>query len=53
MIEHAPASGWIVSGFQYVVALWVWTVIVLLNGAIRSAYQPEPDPIRSSGPVDR
>jgi hypothetical protein len=46
------ASGWIVTGFQYVAALWIWVVVVLLNGFIRSLYQPEPDPIRPSGPID-
>ena len=45
-------SGWIITGFQYVALLWIWVVGVLLNGLMRSLYQPEPDPVRPPGPID-
>jgi len=46
------ASGWIVTGFQTISALWVWTTLALLHGLVRSLTRPEPDRIRTSGPVD-
>ena len=41
----------VLSGFQVVMALWAWAVIVLLHAAWRSLLGvPEQDPIRESGP---
>lgn len=52
MMHEAPAAaGWIVSGFQSIVALWVWIAIVLIHGLWRSVAKPDPDTIRSSGPT--
>ena len=44
-------TGWIITGFQAQVFVWCWTVFVLSYGLYRSFTKPEPDPIRSSGPV--
>lgn len=44
-------SGWIVSGFQAIVTLWIWVAAVFLYGLWRSTSQAEPDPIRPSGPT--
>lgn len=49
--EAEHLAGWIITGFQYVVALWVWVAVVLLYGLWRSAARPEPDAIRPSGPT--
>ena len=38
------------SGFQVVVALWAWAVVVLSHALWRSLLGPEQDPIRESGP---
>ena len=51
MSQEISTVGWIISGFQTIVALWIWVAVVLLNGLIRSLYQPEPDPIRQPGPI--
>jgi hypothetical protein len=51
-MSHEPSTlGWIISGFQFIVFLWIWVVVVLLGGLIRSLYRPEPDPIRPPGPI--
>ena len=52
-MTHAaePTSGWIISGFQAIVFLWVWVAVALLYGLWRSAAKPDPDPIRPSGPT--
>jgi hypothetical protein len=52
MGAEAPSVGWIVDGFEAVVALWFWAVVVLLYAAWRAVQGPETDPIRPSGPVD-
>jgi len=44
-------TGWIITGFQAQVFVWCWIVFVLLYGVYRSLTRPDPDPIRSSGPV--
>ena len=46
-----PVTGWIISGFQYVLALWVWSALIALFGLWRSMVKPDPDPIRPSGPT--
>ena len=45
----AEAVG-MISGFQAVLALWAWALIVALHAAWRSMLGPEQDPIRESGP---
>jgi len=46
-------AGWMINGFQSMVVLWCWTVLVLVHGlAYRSLRRPEPDPLRPSGPID-
>jgi len=47
--EHA---GWFITGFQAMVALWAWLLIVLLHCVFRLWSHPGADPIRPSGPVD-
>ena len=49
--EAEPVSGWIISGYQYVWALWIWAAIVVLFGLWRSMLKPDPDPIRPAGPT--
>ena len=46
--DHA---GWFISGFQAIVALWAWVLIVLLHCVFRLWSRPGADPIRPSGPV--
>ena len=48
-MESQP--GWIVTGYQAIVTLWVWVAAVLLYGLWRSTAQSDPDPIRPSGPT--
>jgi len=48
----ATTAGWILSGYQAFVVLWVWVACVLLYGLWRSAVRPEPDAIRASGPTN-
>jgi hypothetical protein len=45
-------TGWVVTGFQSVVALWVWGVLVLLHALWRALHGPETDAIRPAGPGD-
>jgi len=40
-----------ISGFQATVVLWAWAGVVLLHAAFRAALDPEPDPVRDSGPI--
>jgi hypothetical protein len=52
-MNHTPTlTGWIPTGFQCMVLIWAWLAAVVLNGLLRSVYQPEPDPVRRSGPID-
>lgn len=44
-------SGWMLTGFQAQVGLWVWVVLVLLYGFYRSLTGSDPDTIRPAGPV--
>ena len=46
--ELAPIS--ILSGFQALIALGVWVAAVVLYALYRSVLDPQPDPIRPSGP---
>jgi hypothetical protein len=46
--EH---TGWVINGFQAMVALWAWVLIVLLYCVFRLWNRPAADPIRASGPV--
>ena len=41
----------IVSAYQAWVALVIWVVVMLLHGLFRSFLRPDPDPIRSAGPL--
>lgn len=43
--------GWMPTGYQAMVSLAVWIGIVVAHAAWRSVARPEPDAIRSSGPV--
>jgi len=43
-------TGWAINGFQAVVVLWGWMVLVLLHAAWRALQGPDTDPIRPSGP---
>jgi hypothetical protein len=45
-------AGWIISGFQAIVGLWIWVAAVLLYGLWRSTAKSDPDPIRPSGPTN-
>lgn len=49
--EIETATGWMISGFQYWAALWVWVGAVLLYGLWRSVVRTGQDPIRRSGPT--
>lgn len=51
MHEVEAPAGWIVSGFQAVVILWIWVAAALLHGLWRSVAKPDPDAIRSAGPT--
>ncbi len=44
-------AGWMVSGFDAMVALGVWGVIVLAYGLWRSLGGGEQDEIRPAGPL--
>jgi hypothetical protein len=50
MSAETSLTGWVITGFQTVAALWVWVVIMLLHAVWRSLHGPETDPIRPSGP---
>ena len=52
MDTTATGTGWWLSGFQSIAALWAWAVLVLLYAMWRSLRGGEPDPLRDSGPVD-
>jgi hypothetical protein len=52
MNTHAEMAGWMIQGFDAWVALWAWTVLVLVHAFGRSLIRPAPDRIRVSGPVD-
>lgn len=41
-----------IDGFGFMVGLWVWTVLMLAHALWRSTARPQPDAIRSSGPVE-
>jgi hypothetical protein len=43
--------GWVLDGFQATVALWGWTLWVLLHALFRLWHRPGPDPVRPAGPV--
>ena len=45
-------AGWLVSGFVTQIGLWIWVVVALAYGLIRSVSDPSPDPLRPSGPGD-
>jgi len=49
-MNASSAGGWLLSGFGTQVGLWIWVVVVLAYGLIRSVSQPNPDPLRPSGP---
>ncbi len=41
------------SGFETMVILWGWVLVVVVYGLfVRSIRRPEPDPVRPSGPID-
>jgi len=40
-----------IDGFQTVVGLWAWVLLVLLHGVWRSLAGPETDPVRPTGPI--
>ena len=40
----------ILSGFQALVALCIWVAAALLYALFRSVMDPDPDPVRPSGP---
>ena len=44
-------QGWLPSGFEAVLTLIAWGVLVLAYGMYRSAVRPEPGPPRPSGPT--
>jgi len=47
----APATGWIINGFETLVFLAIWAGVMILYGLWRSLNRPEPDAIRPSGPT--
>jgi len=49
--EAEALTGWFITGFQTQVFVWCWIVFVLLYALYRSFTRPDPDAIRSSGPV--
>jgi hypothetical protein len=53
MTSHVASApgGWVIDGFDALIVLAVWSVLVLLYGLYRSVSRPDPDEIRSSGPV--
>lgn len=50
--ETVAAAGWVIDGFQAMIAVWVWVAAVVLFGLWRSFYRSEPDSIRPSGPIE-
>ena len=42
-----------INGFQAMLGLWVWGIVVGLYAAYRAITRNETDPIRESGPVGR
>jgi hypothetical protein len=42
-----------INGFQAMVGLWVWGLVVALHAAYRAITRNETDAIRESGPVGR
>lgn len=44
------ASGWMITGFQSWVFLWIWVGILVVYGVWRSLGGARPDPIQPSGP---
>lgn len=44
-------AGWLITGFQYSVVVWVWVAAVVLHGLWRSVAKPNPDSIRPAGPT--
>jgi hypothetical protein len=44
--------GWVLDGFQAMIALWSFVLAVLLHALFRLWHRPGPDPVRQSGPVD-
>jgi len=53
MTGHAmEPAGWVISGFDAMVALAVWCIAAGLYALFRSVAKPDPDPLRPSGPVD-
>lgn len=52
MSPEAHSTGWLLTGFQTMVALVAWSGIVLLHVLFRLAKRPEADPIRLSGPIE-
>ncbi len=45
--------GFMPDGFLVWALLWIWLGVVVLHGLSRSFFRREPDPIRSSGPIER
>jgi hypothetical protein len=46
-----PDPGWMITGFQTVVVLWGWVLLVLLHAMWRALAGPQTDPIRPTGPI--
>jgi len=46
-----PIPGWMIDGFQTVVFLWGWVLLVLLHAVWRSLAGPETDAVRETGPI--
>ena len=51
MAPESLETGWMINGFQSVVALWAWTGLVLLYGLWRSLGEAATDRVRPSGPI--
>ncbi len=53
-VELLPETvhGFMPGGFLVWVLLWLWLGAVVLHGLSRSFFRPEPDPIRSPGPIE-
>jgi len=50
--ETAQAAGWLIDGFQTMALLAIWGLAVVAYGFFwRSLSRPEPDAIRSPGPL--
>ena len=47
----SSAGGWVIDGFDALIVLAFWCVLVLLYGLYRSVSKPDPNEIRPAGPV--